>query len=424
MNDVHHRTPTRNPPPRQYVPASGQGRRNAQAPSGCQVRSPASPRVRERPGGETREGPDRPVDNGLRSGSRPDEVGPKGGSGPDPSLARAGLRSAPARTRCTLYRRSPARIACRPSRDAPEDATHRDDAPRPVEPAAAAAGGAAAPSRLATSRARPAAGRRRRQRWRWSRSRSRRTTSWPLAPVGVALLSCSAAACPPAGPRCSASSHGLGTFVPLLAWLTVIGPDAWLLVAVLEALVPGAARCADAVGAPAAGLAAVGGLPVGGRGAGPGLGAVRRVPVGSARLRRDGLAVHAVRRAGRRAAGDLRDRPVRCPAGRGGRAGTRVVAPGRPAGRCWRCAVPVAGPLLPVGAGEGRPVTVALVQGNVPGVGMDPSASASRCCATTSTPPTGSRPTSGPAGSTGRTWWCGRRTPRTSTRSRTRRRRP
>ena len=35
-------------------------------------------------------------------------------------------------------------------------------------------------------------------------------------------------------------------------------------------------------------------------------------------------------------------------------------------------AMPVAGPLLPVGAGEGRPVTVALVQGNVPGVGMDP----------------------------------------------------
>jgi apolipoprotein N-acyltransferase len=34
--------------------------------------------------------------------------------------------------------------------------------------------------------------------------------------------------------------------------------------------------------------------------------------------------------------------------------------------------VPVVGPLLPVGAGEGRPVTVALVQGNVPGVGMDP----------------------------------------------------
>ena len=51
VSDVHHRTPTRNPPPRHYEPASGQGRRNAQAPSGCQVRPPASPRVRERPTG-------------------------------------------------------------------------------------------------------------------------------------------------------------------------------------------------------------------------------------------------------------------------------------------------------------------------------------------------------------------------------------
>ncbi len=34
-------------------------------------------------------------------------------------------------------------------------------------------------------------------------------------------------------------------------------------------------------------------------------------------------------------------------------------------------AVPVAGLLLPVGAGEGQPVTVALVQGDVPGVGLD-----------------------------------------------------
>ena len=34
-------------------------------------------------------------------------------------------------------------------------------------------------------------------------------------------------------------------------------------------------------------------------------------------------------------------------------------------------ALPVAGLLLPVGAGEGRPVTVALVQGDVPGVGLD-----------------------------------------------------
>ena len=29
--------------------------------------------------------------------------------------------------------------------------------------------------------------------------------------------------------------HGLATFLPLLSWLTVIGPDAWVLVALLEA---------------------------------------------------------------------------------------------------------------------------------------------------------------------------------------------
>ncbi len=67
------------------------------------------------PGGETREGPDRPVDNGLRSGSRPDEVGPKGGPGPDPSPGRAAVRpprpgprpSAPPRPpgRCTVAAR-------------------------------------------------------------------------------------------------------------------------------------------------------------------------------------------------------------------------------------------------------------------------------------------------------------------------------
>ena len=62
--------------------------------------------------------------------------------------------------------------------------------------------------------------------------------------------------------------------------------------------------------------------------------------------------------------------PARC----GALAAAAVVAAGS-----WRravplvllaVAVPVVGPLLPVGAGEGRPVTVALVQGNVPGVGM------------------------------------------------------
>ena len=77
-----------------------------------------------------------------------------------------------------------------------------------------------------------------------------------------------------------------------------------------------------------------------------------------------------------------------------------VVAPGRRRWSLLAVAVPVAGLLLPVGAGEGRPVTVAVVQGNVPRLGLDLQRERERCCATTSTPPTGSRPTSGPAGST------------------------
>lgn len=58
--------------------------------------------------------------------------------------------------------------------------------------------------------------------------------AWPLAPVGVAglVLLCR-------GQRARRAAllgfaHGLGTFVPVLSWLTVIGPDAWLLVALLE----------------------------------------------------------------------------------------------------------------------------------------------------------------------------------------------
>ena len=58
---------------------------------------------------------------------------------------------------------------------------------------------------------------------------------WVLAPLGVAglvLLSRGQSA------RIGALLglvHGLATFVPLLSWLTVIGPDAWLAVALLEA---------------------------------------------------------------------------------------------------------------------------------------------------------------------------------------------
>src|SRR4029079_1048150 len=71
---------------------------------------------------------------------------------------------------------------------------------------------------------------------RWALVSLHRTPydAWPLAPVGVAglVLLCR-------GQRARRAAllgfaHGIGTFVPVLSWLTVIGPDAWLLVAALE----------------------------------------------------------------------------------------------------------------------------------------------------------------------------------------------
>jgi len=58
---------------------------------------------------------------------------------------------------------------------------------------------------------------------------------WPLAPLGVALLT---AACVGLTPRRAALlglGHGLALFLPLLSWMTVIGSDAWVLLALLEA---------------------------------------------------------------------------------------------------------------------------------------------------------------------------------------------
>ena len=194
---------------------------------------------------------------------------------------------------------------------------------------------------------------------------------WLLAPLGVAGL---VLLCRGQSARRGALLglvHGLATFVPLLSWLTVIGPDAWLAVALLEASFLALAGAVHAGRAAAAGLAAVGGLPLGGPGAGPRLDAVRRLPVGPAGVRRDRVTVHAVRRGGRCPAGDLRDRAVRC-AARGRRpAGAGRLAPAPSPLALLAVAVPLAGLVLPVGAGEGRPVTVALVQGDVPGVGLD-----------------------------------------------------
>ncbi len=62
-----------------------------------------------------------------------------------------------------------------------------------------------------------------------------------LAPCGVALLT---VLCRGRSARMGALlglAHGLGVFVPVFSWLTVVGPDAWLALAVLEALFVAAA---------------------------------------------------------------------------------------------------------------------------------------------------------------------------------------
>ena len=162
-------------------------------------------------------------------------------------------------------------------------------------------------------------------------------------------------------------------------------------------------------------VAALGRLPVGRPGAGPGHHPVRRLPVGAARVRPDRVAVHAVRRLGWSAAGDLRHRPVRRPARPG------AAALGQPR-RGRRCAA----------RGRGGP---SAGVGDPPADRADPrppqrwsrvasprpvwasSANVRRSCATTSTPPISSPPTSRRAGSRALTSSSGRRTPRTSTRS-------
>ena len=193
---------------------------------------------------------------------------------------------------------------------------------------------------------------------------------WALAPLGVAGL---VLLCRGQTARRGALLglvHGLATFVPLLSWLTVIGPDAWLAVALLEASFVALAGAVTP--------------------------AVLRLPVWplwvaclwvAQELARDSLPFGGFPW-GRLAFAETAS-PFTPYAAVGGAplvtfvtalSGALIAAAVLQA-RHWRRAVPlallaVAVPLvalvLPVGAGEGRPVTVALVQGNVPGVGMDP----------------------------------------------------
>jgi apolipoprotein N-acyltransferase len=201
---------------------------------------------------------------------------------------------------------------------------------------------------------------------------------WPLAPLGVALL---VLACAGQAPRRAAMlglTHGLVTFVPLLSWMTVIGLDAWLLLSLLEA---------SFVAAMAAGLPTVRRLP-----GAPGWVAclwvaqesVRdRVPFGGfpwgrlafaetaspltpfAALGGAPLVTAVTALAGALLAGavaSLTAGPVRR---RRAAALTLAVLVAIPA------AGMVVGGMLAGRTGEGKRVTAAVVQGGVPGEGLD-----------------------------------------------------
>ena len=316
-------------------------------------------------GGETREGPDRPVDNGARSGSQPDGVGPKGGPGPDPSPGpsachRNGERRA---GRCTVAARrvrAPRRQQPGSGRTAP---TVTSTATGEQTPPGLGRGGSPTSPRRSWGAGRHGLGAR-----LGVAAVSGALVAvafppydiWPLAPIGVALL---VLACRGVRRRVGALLglvHGLATFLPLLSWMTVIGPDAWILLALLEAaflalmgaLLPPVLRLP---GWPAwvaclwvTQEAARDRLPFGG------------FPWGRLAFAETASPFHAVRGDGRCAAGELRDRPLRDPAGR--RAARRPAPrpPDRRAarGRCPGRAGAGAGPAVRGrggASGDGRP---------------------------------------------------------------------
>jgi apolipoprotein N-acyltransferase len=194
---------------------------------------------------------------------------------------------------------------------------------------------------------------------------------WPLAPVGVAGFFLLCRGLTARRGALVGVVHGLATFLPLLSWLTVIGPDAWVLVAVLEAaflaltgaLLPGVLRLPGwplwAACLWVAQEAARDRLPFGGFPWGRLAFAETASPftavaaLGGAPLVTFATATCAAFLAAAVVA--LRRRAV------GSAAAALAVA----------LAVPVLGLSLPTGAGKGREVTVALVQGGVPGEGMD-----------------------------------------------------
>ena len=114
---------------------------------------------------------------------------------------------------------------------------------------------------------------------------------------------------------------GLAFFVPLLSWTgTYVGAVPWLALALMEARFLALARRRDRADLAAAVLAAVDGGAVGGRRGAARARALRRLPLGPARVQPDRGPADVAGGLRRRAAGELRRRPDRRAAGRGGTA--------------------------------------------------------------------------------------------------------
>jgi apolipoprotein N-acyltransferase len=195
---------------------------------------------------------------------------------------------------------------------------------------------------------------------------------WPFALVAVAGLSLLVRGLTPGHGAVLGFGFGIGFFLVLLDWMTVIGADAWVLLSVLEALF------LAVLGAALAATSTVGGWPVWHALLWVGTEALRaRLPFG-------GLPW------GRLAFGVV-DTPYVSYAGLGGTplvtlavaltgcliAAAIIAARGRriPIGLAGAAAVLLAGfavPLPSPTASNGEPtVTVAVVQGNVPRIGLD-----------------------------------------------------
>jgi len=206
---------------------------------------------------------------------------------------------------------------------------------------------------------------------------------WPLAPLGIAGLVLLTRGVRPRRGALIGLVHGLAVFLPLLSWLTIIGPDAWIAVALLEsaflaatgALLPATQRlpgwpvwvaCLWVAQEAARDRVPFGGFPWGrlafAETASPftGFAAVGGAPLVSAATALGG----ALLAGAMLALVPPRDRSP-------GQSPTRRPAALTAALLAAAVAVPVLGLLVPTGPGEGRPVTVALVQGGVPGEGMD-----------------------------------------------------